>query len=681
MGVYDAGGEIGVRYHQVPGYKFQDVLPPATCIILHLHYMKKIIINLLFLCLFGCTALWAQQSEWHGFVKHRFVFDGRQAHIVVPRQALPGNPWVWRAYFPEWHTEMDSILLSRGFHIAYIDCSDMFGNAEAMQVWEKFYDHLTRKKQLSEKPALEGVSRGGLYVYAWAKRNPGKVSCIYAEAPVLDIKSWPGGKGKGKGSDADWQKLLRAYHFTEEEAMTFSDNPLDHLEALAAFKVPVVHVVCEEDSIVPLAENTALFERNYRKHGGNIRVDRMTEGITTAGHHFTIRNPAQYADFIFDHTIPLKQTLSNEKFVHSYGGLGNTFYQIRKKKELTVAFLGGSITQNPGWKDKTARYLQEAYPQTTFHFIYAGIASLGSVPHAFRLQTDVLDKGKVDLLFVEAAVNDLANQTPAVQQQKAMEGIIRHALEANPYMNMVLMAFADEDKIRDYDNGKIPAEVALHQQIATYYKLSFLDLAQEVQQRIANKEFTWKDDFKDLHPSPFGQDVYFQAIKTLLKNAGRQYKGEALARMPLPAAMYKNVYDKGEYVAVDQAEALQSFAINADWQPVDDAGTRAGFVHVPVLEANRPGASFSFIFTGNAAGIAIVAGPDAGMIKYTVDREPAQAIDLYTQWSGGLHLPWYLVLADGLSKGEHVLKVEILPQKNLASNGNACRIVHFLVNK
>ena len=648
-------------------------------------YMRKIITNILFLCLFGCSSLFAQQenkqSTWHGFVMHSFVFEGRQARIVAPQQALPGNPWVWRAYFPDWHTDMDSILLSRGFHVAYVDCGDMFGSAEAMQVWEKFYDYLIREKKFAEKPALEGVSRGGLYVYAWAKRNPAKVSCIYAEAPVLDIKSWPGGKGKGRGSNADWKKLFKAYHFTEAAAMAFADNPVDHLETLAAFKVPVVHVVCRRDSIVPLAENTAVFEANYKKYGGDIRVDYMTEGVNDVGHHFTIKNPEQYADFIFNNTIPLSKTLSNEKFVHSYGSMNNTFYQVKEKKELTVAFLGGSITQNPGWKDKTAQYLQEAYPQTKFHFIYAGIASLGSVPHAFRLQTDVLSKGKVDLLFVEAAVNDLANKTPAAQQQKAMEGIIRHALTANPYMNIILMAFADEDKIRDYRNGKVPAEVALHDQLAKYYKLSFLNLAQEVQQRIANKEFTWKDDFKDLHPSPFGQEIYFQTIKTLLKNVAGQYRNESLVKSILPAVQNKGYYGSGRYVSVDKATALKGFSVTPNWQPNDKAETRARFVHVPVLEANQPGASFSFTFTGNAAGIAIVAGPDAGMIKYSVDGKPDKVMDLYTQWSGGLHLPWYLVLADGLPKGKHILKVQITAQKNKDSKGNACRIVYFLANE
>lgn len=56
--------------------------------------------------------------------------------------------------------------------------------------------------------------------------------------------------------------------------------------------------------------------------------------------------------------------------------------------------------------DAVTRYLQQRFPDTKFDFIAAGIPSLGSVPHAFRLETDVLARGPLDLLFVEAAVND-----------------------------------------------------------------------------------------------------------------------------------------------------------------------------------------------------------------------------------------------------------------------------------
>lgn len=373
--------------------------------------------------------------------------------------------------------------------------------------------------------------------------------------------------------------------------------------------------------------------------------------------------------------------LPNKNFVHLYGNLNNCFHQIKNKKEVTVAFLGGSITQNPGWRDKTVAYLQSAYPQTKFNFIHAGISSLGSVPHSFRLQRDVLDKGIPDLLFVETAVNDLANKTPAVYQRKALEGIIRHALSANPYMNIVLMAFVDEDKIREYEEGKIPVEVALHDQLASYYHQPFLNLAKEVQERIHNREFTWKDDFKDLHPSPFGQEVYFQTIKTMFTACDSLYKNEKLQLSVKPAPKVKGIYDKGAYVTVSAADDLDKFLVTKNWQPADGLDTRQGFVNVPVLEGVKPGASFRFSFEGTAVGIAIVSGSDAGKIRYSVDGKTAKITDLYTQWSGMLHLPWYIILGDELTEGKHELKVEILPEKNIASKGNACRIVHFLVNK
>ena len=62
-----------------------------------------------------------------------------------------------------------------------------------------------------------------------------------------------------------------------------------------------------------------------------------------------------------------------------------------------------------GWREFLIAWLEKKSPDTKFDFIAAGIPSLGSVPHAFRLEDDVLSRGPVDLLFVEAAVNDATN--------------------------------------------------------------------------------------------------------------------------------------------------------------------------------------------------------------------------------------------------------------------------------
>lgn len=371
--------------------------------------------------------------------------------------------------------------------------------------------------------------------------------------------------------------------------------------------------------------------------------------------------------------------LSSAAFIHSYGNLDN-FYRCVQQGKATVTFLGGSITNMQGWRDKVMQYLQEKYPSTQFTFINAGIPSLGSLPHAFRLQRDVLDKGKTDLLFVESAVNDHGNGTPEIQQRRALEGIVRHVLTANPAMNIVMMAFADEDKTADYDAGKVPAEIKVHEEIASYYHLPFINLAEEVAKRIANKEFTWKDDFKNLHPSPFGQQLYFLSIKTLLEQQAGRSVEKATAKNTIPAPIQTLNYSAAAYRPVSAATGLNNFVIQDNWQPQDSARTRPGFVHIPVLEATTAGASFELNFTGTAAGIAVLAGPDAGILEYSIDNGPVKTIDMYTRWSNNLHLPWYLLLGDELKKNTHVLKVKVSAGQNAQSKGTACRIVYFLVN-
>ena len=154
----------------------------------------------------------AQIPTWKGFEKTAFKIGNHDAYFVKPQTALEGKPWVWRASFPDWHTDMDSILLTKGFHVVFVNVDNQYGSPYSMQIWDKTYNYLVDSLDFAPKVALEGVSRGGLYVYAWAKRNPDKVTCIYNEAPVCDIKSWPGGKGKGKGHQvaAGFQGEVRA---------------------------------------------------------------------------------------------------------------------------------------------------------------------------------------------------------------------------------------------------------------------------------------------------------------------------------------------------------------------------------------------------------------------------------------------------------------------------------------
>ena len=626
-----------------------------------------------------------KSTVWHGFTKYDFQIDRRNARIVVPEKAAPGKPWVWRARFPDWHYQMDSILIRKGFHVVYIDTDELLGSPGCVEIWNGFYNYLTTQYGLNQKVALEGVSRGGLYVFNFAKKYPERISAIYAEAPVCDFKSWPAGKGFSKGDPESWKLLLKAYNFkTEQEALNYKDNPIDNLENLAAAKVPLIFQIGLHDSIVPPDENTYILTNKYIRLGGPAMIYPNTLGKQSLqGHHFPIDDVKGSADFIRN-SYPESNPKLESKNYHTFRSkMHNAQMVFEREKKGRVAFLGGSITAMNGWRDSICVYLQKRFPDTKFDFIAAGIPSMGSTPGAFRFERDVLKNGKVDLLFEEAAVNDRVNGFGPETQILGMEGIVRHARESNPAMDIVIMHFVDPDKMAEYRKGITPPEIQNHEKVAAHYQISTINLAKEVTDRIDNGEFTWENDFKNLHPSPFGQHIYYQSMKSFLDECWSSFVADddKLTAYPLPAKLNETSYNKGVLIPAVDAKPAKGWQAIQNWTPTDNIGTRDDFTKVPMLVAETPGGTLKFDFEGNAIGIAVAAGLDAGTIEYRINKGDWKKQDLYTQWSSSLHLPWFYTLGYGLNAGKHRLEIRVLPEKNIQSKGTACRIRYFYVNK
>ena len=278
----------------------------------------------------------ANTNPWDGFTRYHFKVSGYNCFITAPLIPAPSNPWVWRAKFPGYHDDVDMILLRNGFHVAYIDVGAMLGSPKARNLWDAFYKYVTETASLSPIVALEAVSRGGLFAYNWAAQNPEKISCIYADTPVLDFKSWPGGKGTGMGSGGDWQNLKHQYGFTEEEAMATKDIPLYKLEPLAKAGIPILHVIGANDKVVPPAENTFILEKKYRALGGRVTVLINQGGPETAyGHHYPLDNPQRYANFIIDNT-PLPPFADGTEWYQLRDGLRNSFIKFSREKKGRV---------------------------------------------------------------------------------------------------------------------------------------------------------------------------------------------------------------------------------------------------------------------------------------------------------------------------------------------------------
>jgi pimeloyl-ACP methyl ester carboxylesterase len=234
-----------------------------------------------------------QVSRWKDFNRLDFTVLGRPAILVAPTTPAPERPWIWRTEFFEHEPQVDLALLSRGWFVAYIDAKNMYGSPKAMALFGQFYAHLVVNYALSKRVVLEGFSRGGLYAMNFAINHPTRVAGIYLDAPVLDIRSWPGRDRSSK----QWAECLEAYGLNEESVATFR-GPLDRLALFAKSGVPIIAVCGDADRTVPFAENTAILEKRYRELGGTIEVILKPGG----DHHpHSLKDPAPIVDFLIKH--------------------------------------------------------------------------------------------------------------------------------------------------------------------------------------------------------------------------------------------------------------------------------------------------------------------------------------------------------------------------------------------
>lgn len=129
-------------------------------------------------------------------------------------------------------------------------------------------------------------------------------------------------------------------------------------------------------------------------------------------------------------------------------------------EKVTVAYIGGSITQGAGAKPiATNSYAYRAYEAfknrfgkgdgSNVHFIKAGVGGTPSELGLTRYEDDVLRQGAVepDIVVIEFAVNDAGDETNGVCYEslalKAMEG------PGNPAVVLLFSVFMDDYNLQD----------------------------------------------------------------------------------------------------------------------------------------------------------------------------------------------------------------------------------------
>jgi lysophospholipase L1-like esterase/pimeloyl-ACP methyl ester carboxylesterase len=472
-----------------------------------------------------------QSSDYHGFTRHDFQVGGLPALVVEPKKVTKGRPWIWRMEFFDHRPEFDIAMLERGYHLAYLNVGNTFGCPSAMDSFGQFYKELTQRHGFHAKAVLEGLSRGGLYAYQFAARNPDKVAVLYGDAPVCDFKTWPYGGPGAQRSEADWKKLIQDYGFPDEKAaLAYPFNPVDNLAPLAAAKIPIIHVVGDADEAVPVATNTAVIEKRYREMGGVMEVIHKPGGLH---HPHALDDPTPLVEFVRkrwgDSPSSLAATLiaapNPESRYNLAGWKGLSWLeQFHESVELAVKakskfiLLGDSITQN--WGDPRRQIsagLTAPWKELLAPLIPANMGISGDRVQnvLWRLRSGALKGLEPQTIILQIGTNNLGDDSPA-DIARGIKAVLEEIRKQSPKARIVLTSL--------FPNGATPSHprrMAAHDvnerisKFANKKRILFLDLEKRFLKADGSLDYDLMSE-DGIHIKEGGYYVWGKAIIALL---------------------------------------------------------------------------------------------------------------------------------------------------------------------
>jgi lysophospholipase L1-like esterase len=383
--------------------------------------------------------------------------------------------------------------------------------------------------------------------------------------------------------------------------------------------------------------------------------------------------------------VPVYQPVKAQE-VRAREGVGNVMKKIQAGQEVTVAYLGGSITAMNGWRNMTTDWLKATYPKATFKEVHAAIGGTGSDLGVFRLGRDVLAH-KPDLLFVEFATND--GGQPPEQIWRSMEGIVRQTWKQDPLTDIVFTYTITTAFTNDYCNGVCNRSASAMELLADHYGIPSINFGIRVAQLL--KENKLLMDAKVIETavpkeSPDRDKQIREKIaadpRLLFANDGvhpreeghELYKAAIIAGLTqmkdMPAADHKAKLAKA-FIA-DNWEAakmipLSDKMLTGNWKALasDDGRQRSfGDRMGQIWMADQPGSKLRFKFKGSMAKVYDLLGPDGGQVTVTVDGKPgAKPVPRFDSYCTYHRIATLGLVYDSDMSQTHEVTVEIHPEQ------------------
>ena len=252
-------------------------------------------------------------------------------------------------------------------------------------------------------------------------------------------------------------------------------------------------------------------------------VETTTEATTEATESpsasaFTTVDKTEYPEFITRAIVNESNCYRIQEFLK----------RAEAGEELTIGFIGGSITQGSGaskydncYAHRVFNWFVETFPQSTFKEVNAGIGATTSELGAARIQEDLLSY-KPDFVVLEFSVND----SDSFFYARTYEGCVRQILTAENAPALITLNMVQ------YNDG-VNAQIK-HSAVSKNYSVPEVSMKNSVYVEITKGNIEASDVSKDmLHPNDLGHEYTAKCITYYLsKILDGTYSSEADTEIP-----------------------------------------------------------------------------------------------------------------------------------------------------
>lgn len=329
--------------------------------------------------------------------------------------------------------------------------------------------------------------------------------------------------------------------------------------------------------------------------------------------------------------------------IHRGNGLANTFAKLSAGQSITIAYIGGSVTEGAGWRDLVTDWFEARYPGKITE-VNAGWSGTGSLIGVMRFGRDVLAHDP-DLVFIEFAVNDLP-EDPLLFMERNSEGFMRQAWAQDPLTDICFIETIAWYSEAAYLSGNLPGPVQAHYNACDHYGCPSVNVGWALYEHVLAGT-SWESltiNGDRVHPNAAGSQIYGDAVNAYL-DSERLRAGPSTPH-EIPAAMTDFPVVGGTITDLASIAPLPS-----GWTAKFNQLGAASFI-----ESSLPGAQITIPFEGPAAALKLLVGPDNGWFSISIDGgafTPASLVDVGWYWV------WAIPVAKTRSFGNHTITFRV----------------------